>query len=170
MNLDEIAPEEEVDGFMIPAKMTREQKRHADGQLASIRYERLANRSQQEKLYGQLLQLKIQIEDYIQQDTFDPKKNFAYFLKSYIELLPKKKAEVASELDIHKTKLSQLLSGNREPSEDIFIRLEFHSNRFISARNWFRLLVKQQENHMMTDTSLRNREKKHVKGQLEIRF
>lgn len=170
MNLDEIAPEEIVDGFMLPAKMTLEQKRQADEQLASIRHERLANRSQQERLYGQLLQLKIQMEDYIKQDTFDPKKNFAYFLNSYIELLHKRKAEVATELDIHKTKLSQLLSGNREPSEDIFIRLEFHSNRFISARDWFRLLVKQQENHIMTNTSLRNKEKKHVKGHVEIKF
>ncbi|RAJ89896.1 hypothetical protein LX87_05630 [Larkinella arboricola] len=170
MNLDEIAPEEVVDGFMVPAKMTLEQKRRADGQLARIRQERFANRSEPEKVYGQLLQLKIQMEDYIQQDTFDPKKNFAYFLKSYIELQHKKKAEVALELDIHKTKLSQLLSGNRAPSEDIFIRLEFHSNRFISARHWFRLLVKQQENYMMTNTSLRNKEKKHVKGHVAIEF
>lgn len=170
MNLDAIAPEEIVDGFMLPAKMTLEQKRQADQQLAVIRQKRLVEQSEQEKLYGQLLQLKIHIEDYIKQDTFDPKKGFAYFLQLYIELQHKKKIEVASELDIHKTKLSQLLSGRRAPSEDIFIRLEFHSNQFISARNWFRLSMKQQEYSIMTNSSLRNKEKKHVKGHLAFEF
>jgi plasmid maintenance system antidote protein VapI len=170
MKLEAIAPEEIVDGFMLPARMTLEQKHQANQQLAIIRQQRLAEQSEQEKLYGQLLQLKIQIEDYIKQDAFDPKKDFAYFLKAYIELLHKKKIEVASELDIHKTKLSQLLSGHREPSEDIFIRLEFHSNQFISARNWFRLSVKQQEYTIMTNSSLRNKEKKHVKGHLKLEF
>lgn len=170
MNLDAIAPDELVDGFMLPAQMTTEQKRQADQQLAVIRQQRLAEQSGPEKMYGQLLQLKIQIEDYIKQDAFDPKKNFAYFLRSYIEIQHKQKNEVASELDIHKTKLSQLLSGYREPSEDIFIRLEFHSNQFITARDWFRISVKQHEYTIMTNSLLRNREMKHVKGQLQFEF
>lgn len=170
MNLDAIAPEEVADGFMMPAEMTPDEKRQADQQLAAIRKKRLAQRSEQDKLYGQLLQLKILIEDYIRQDEFDPEKNFAYFLKSYIALQRKKKHEVAHELDIHKTKLSQLLSGHREPSEDIFIRLEYHSNRFISARDWFRLSMKQQEYAIMTDTSRRNKEKKHLKGYFQLEF
>lgn len=65
MNLNAIAPQELVDGFMLPAKMILEQKRKADQQLAIIRQQRLTERSEQEKLYGQLLQLKIHIEDYI---------------------------------------------------------------------------------------------------------
>ncbi len=170
MNFDTIAPEEIVDGFMLPAQMTNEQKLKANKQLAIIRQGRIAGVSEKEKLYGQLLQLKILIEDYIKQDVFDPTKNFAYFLKLYIEIQHKKKNEVASELDIHKTKLSQLLSGNREPSEDLFIRLEFHSNQFIPARDWFRLSVKQQEYSIMTNVSLRNKEQKHVTGHLQLEF
>lgn len=155
---------------MLPAQMSFEQKRQADQQLALIRQKRIAERSEQEKLYGQLLQLKIHIEDYIKQEAFDPKKDFSYFLKSYIELQHKKKSEVASELDIHKTQLSQLLSGSRAPSEDIFIRLEFHSKQFITARDWLRLSVKQQEYTIMTNTSLRNEEKQHLKGHLQLDF
>lgn len=37
MNLDVIDPEELVDGFMIPAEMTPEEKLQADQQLALIR-------------------------------------------------------------------------------------------------------------------------------------
>ncbi|MCF2491617.1 helix-turn-helix transcriptional regulator [Dyadobacter sp. CY347] len=170
MNLDAVAPQDVVDGFMLPAQMSSEQKRQADQQLALIRQKRIAEMSDQEKLYGQLLQLKIHIEDYIKEEVFDPKKGFSYFLKSYIELQHKKKNEVASELNIHKTKLSQLLSGNRAPSDDIFIRLEFHSNQFITARDWFRLSVKQQEYTIMTNTSLRNEEKQHLKGHLQLEF
>ncbi|WP_207508200.1 hypothetical protein [Telluribacter humicola] len=168
MNLEKITPEELVDGFMVPAHLTDEQRRTANLQLANVRQKRMAERSQQEKLYGQLLQLKIQMEDYIRQDTYDPKKSFSHFLNSYIELLQKKKNEVASELAIHKTKLSQLLSGHREPSEEIFIRLELHSNRFIPAHHWFRLSVKKQEHALMTNSSLRNRERAHVKAGIEL--
>ncbi|OIN57005.1 hypothetical protein [Arsenicibacter rosenii] len=168
MNLDELTPEELADGFMIPARMTPEQKRRADQELAAIRQKRFTEQSEQDILYGRMLQLKIHIEDYIKQDTFDPNKDFSYFLRSYIDIQHKKKVDIASELDIHQTKLSQLLSGRREPSEDIFIRLEFHSNQFISARDWFRLSMKQQEHAIMTNASLRNKEKKHVKGHLNL--
>jgi transcriptional regulator with XRE-family HTH domain len=168
MNLDELTPEELVDGFVIPARMTREQKRRADEELAAVLQARRANLTEQEKLRGKLLQLKFQIEDYIKEDKFDPKKNFAYFLKSYVELQPRKKSEVASELSIHKSKLSQLLSGDREPSEDVFIRLEFHSNRFILARDWFRLTMKKHEHDIMTNAALRNQEKSYVKGHVEL--
>lgn len=170
MNLDTITPEEIVDGFMIPSQISIKEKHQADLELNNIRKQRSADRSDQGKLYGQLLQLKILIEDYVNQDNLDPEKDFAYFLKSYIDIQHKRKNDIAYELDIHKSKLSQLLSGNRAPSEDIFVRLEFHSNRFISARNWLRLSIKQQEYSIMTNSSMRNEQKKHLKGHLKFEF
>lgn len=90
MNLDKISSAELVDSFMIPEQLSLEQKSRADQELAVIRKQRRKEQSTQEKLYGQLLQLRITMQDYIKQETFDPEKNFAYFLKSYIEIQHKK--------------------------------------------------------------------------------
>ncbi|QKZ14978.1 hypothetical protein [Spirosoma sp. KUDC1026] len=163
MNLNTIAPEEVVDGFFFPDQMNGKEQQQADEELAVALQKRRANLTDVEKLRGKLLQLKFQIEDYIKEDKFDPQKSFAYFLKSYVELQPKKKNEIAAELSIHKSKLSQLLSGDREPSDDLFIRLEFHSERFIPARDWFRVTMKKHENDIMTNVALRNQEKSYVK-------
>lgn len=170
MNIDILTPEEIAEGFVLPTSITIEEQRKANQQLAVARQQRAAERTQQEMLYGRLLQLKIQIQDYIRQESFDSQKTFATFLNKYIELQGKKKHEIAAELDIHKTLLSQLLSGSREPSEELFIRLEFHSNQFITARDWFRLSVKNREYSLMTDTALRTKEQQHVKGLLLFFF
>lgn len=166
MNLDSLKPEELVDGFMIAEPLTPEEKYQAHQQLAEFRHKRALQPSEQEELYGKLLQLKIHIEDYIKQESYDPEKSFAHFLKAYVDLQPKKKKEVAGELDIHKTLLSQLLSGHREPFQELFIRLEYHSNQFIPARDWFRLVMKQNEYTLINNQALRNQAKQHVKAHL----
>ncbi|SHM72603.1 hypothetical protein SAMN05444266_110124 [Chitinophaga jiangningensis] len=136
--------------------------------LREIRKQKKQEQTEESKLIFQLLQLKYEIEDYLNADT--PSKNyyFGYFLKEYIIRLEKKYKEFASEIDVNPTELSQIINRHRNPTDKIIYRLEIHSNRNFPALLWFRILEKQREYELIHDASIVNSEKGHVKKQLSF--
>jgi hypothetical protein len=61
-----------------------------------------------------------------------------------------------------------MINKRREPNEAIIIRLELHSNNAIPAIDWFKLVEKEKEHIILTDTTLRKRESQYVTGRLMI--
>jgi plasmid maintenance system antidote protein VapI len=108
------------------------------------------------------------LQDYIKAETYDPDKRFGNFLKAYLLILNKKSTELASEINIHETLVSQLINNHRNPNEDIMVRLELHSNNNIPAHYWFMLVQKDRINQLKTDKELRKREKKFVTYKVKV--
>ncbi|GAB4093554.1 hypothetical protein [Flaviaesturariibacter terrae] len=159
-------PKEIAESFVFPAE--EKDREQVIDLLKEVRQKANSNTTDEEKIISKLLQLKFIIEDYLSSDTYNSKYHFGFFLKEYIARLEKKNKELASEIDIEPTELSQLINQHREPNEKIIIRLEIHSNKSFPAILWYRLIEKQKEYELMTDDGKRQKEMKHVKQRLEF--
>ena len=165
---EEYTPAEIADAMMIPAKLTPKQKREADQQLAEHRAKRRSEMTEEDKQHFELLKLKMQLEDYIKGDQYNPEFTFGYFLEQYLQLTNRKKKEFAQDIQIHETLLSNILKNRREPNESIMIRLELHSNNTIPAIDWFKLLDKEKGYQIKTNRSLRDKESQFVTHNLKF--
>ena len=157
-----------ADSFVFRSKLTANQKQEADSELNAKRNELRQNITPKESLLARLLQLKYQIEDYLVNDDYDAERSFGFFLRSYLESLEKKNKEFANDIDINETELSQILNRHRAPSEKVIIRLELHSNKIIPAIMWHRLVEKEKEYQIISNSELRKREKGHVRNAVVV--
>ncbi len=152
--------------FVFRTKLSAAQKAKSD-QILSIKRKKMNHTlTANELLLSQILQLKYQIEDYLDDTVYDARRSFGYFLKGYIQLLEKKNKEFATDISIAETELSQILNKHRKPSEKIMIRLELHSNKIIPAITWYKLLEKEKEHEILTNNDLRINEQEHVSNRI----
>lgn len=160
--------EELAEAIVFPVTLTPSQKKEARKQLAIARKKSREKMSDDDRLSLQVLQLKFQLEDYIQNKEFHPDLTFGHFLKKYVDLLQVKRKDFADEISIDETLLSQFINQHRMPPDYITIRLEIHSNNSIPALYWFKLVEKQREFELKTDKELRRKENKFVHRRLTV--
>lgn len=167
--MKEMTPEEIVENFVLPVKLTKKQQLEASKQLAESRkrYQEQID-TKRNYLKANLLQLRFQLQDYVKSEHYDSNKRFGNFLKSYLIVINKKSNEFAHEINIHETLVSQLINNHRDPNEGIMVRLEIHSNNTIPAHYWYMLVQKDRINLLKTDKALRKREKKFVKNKVKV--
>jgi len=134
------------------------------------RREAFETRTANQKIYSRLLQLKFQLEEYVESNQYEEVLNFGYFLGEYVNRQAKQDSEFAAEIDIKPQVLSQYLNSHRKPTEKVVIRLELHSNGIIPAISWFKLLQKDKEHEIMTNKTIRNEESKHIKNKLDFAY
>jgi plasmid maintenance system antidote protein VapI len=142
--------------------LTVDEKKDADSELKMLRLQRLEKMSDLQKMQSDLLRLKFQIEDVIQQDTHSEKHNFSVYLLDYLKILDKKQVNFASEISLHPTKLNQILNNKIAPNISLMYRLEKHSGGLISALLWWKLFVKKVESDMVNDKAKRELEAEKV--------
>ncbi|WP_207422836.1 hypothetical protein [Desertivirga brevis] len=161
-----LSGKEIAEAFIIPQTISDEDKKLADAELNEKRKARRKQLSDEDRLKNKLLQLKFQLEDYLSSDKFDPRFRFSYFLEQYIQVLNKKKKDFALDVNVSEYQLSHYLNNRREPNESFIIRLEIHSNKFIPALQWFKLIEKEKEHDLISNQELRKLEAPHVSGGL----
>jgi hypothetical protein len=145
---------------------TTAEKKKEEEEFWQQRRERFENRLPQEKMYAKLLQLKFELEDYVNSNQYKAMFNFGYFLNEYVQRQGKLDKQFATEIDIKPAVLSQYVNNHRKPPENFSIRLELHSNGLIPAVTWLRLLQKDKEHKIMTDLVVRKDESQHIKNKL----
>jgi plasmid maintenance system antidote protein VapI len=155
-------PEELVDAFVFPVKLTAKQQKEAAEQLAAARKKSKAEMTDETKRSLIAIGVRSRIADSLQEETFNPEHTFGSFLKLYVELLEKKRKEFAEEISIDDTLLSQLINGHRFPPDYVAIRLELHSNNIIPATLWLKLVDKQRLHEVENNKELRKKEKQFV--------
>lgn len=160
--------QELAESFVFRNKLTPGQKAEAISELNAKRRELRQAATPKEMLLSRLLQLKYQMEDYLDNSDYDNARTFGFFLKGYLEMLNKKNKEFAADIDINPTELSQIIHNHRFPSEKVIIRLEIHSNKIIPAIMWHKLVEKEKEYQLIHDSELRAREKGHVRNVLAV--
>ncbi len=166
--VDKYTPKELADSFVFRTKLTTKEKKESDMQLIEMRKKIRKEVTPKQLLLSRIMQLKFQIEDYLNNASYDINRSFGFFLREYLKSLNKKNKDFASDLDINETELSQILNKHRTPSQKLMIRLEIHSNKTIPAIIWYRLLEKEKEHEILTNTATRKNESKHVKNRLQL--
>lgn len=161
-------PGELAEAYVYPVTLTPAQKKEADRQLKAARAKAQSEMTAEDKLTSDILQLRFRLEDYLNNEKFDPKLKFSYFLKAYVQLLNKKRKVFAREINIDETELSQLINDHRYPSENIIIRLELHSNKAIPAIAWYKLIEREREHYIITNKTIRKQEEKHISNRLAV--
>jgi len=151
---------------------TRNSVEREDALIAfrKLRKEIADAQTEESKIISRLLQLKFQIEDYLNADTFKDNLYFGHFLKEYIQRLEKKNKEFAEEIDIDPTELSQVINKRRKPTEKLVFRLDIHSNRTFPAIMWFKLIEKERIHELLHDKGVIDSERKHVRQRIAYSF
>ena len=157
-----------AEAFVFRSKLSGKQKMEAAKQLKEARAKINASISDEERMQASITQLRFQMEDYVKSYNYNKDLSFAYFLRRYIKLRYKSNKQFAKDIQIDETELSQILNNHRAPSEKTIIRIEIQST--IPALYWYKLVEKQKEHELETDTVLRERESKYVKNQLKPGF
>ncbi len=170
-DFSKLSNEELVEAFIFPREEpTTEKEKQEEEEFWQERRKQFENRTPEQKIFAKLLQLKFQLEDYIGGNDYKAALNFGYFLNEYVNRQEKPDKEFAADIDVKPAVLSQYLNNHRKPTEKFVIRLELHSNGMIPALSWFKLLQKDKEHEIMTDTSIRKEESKHIKNRLEFAY
>jgi len=163
--------EELADAFVFPSEgKPNAAQTGEENEFWKARREKFNSRSPIQKMYGELLQLKFQLEDYITGNQYKESLNFGYFLNEYVSRQDKKNKVFAVEVDLTPAVLSQYINNHRKPKEEFAWRLETHSNGMIPAIYWYRLIQKDKEHEFMSNHELKNEESKHVKQHLDLAF
>jgi hypothetical protein len=154
--------QELAEAHIFPSELSKVEQEIADAELKKLRFEMLNQMSDSERLWGDLLRLKFQIEESLKKEPYSEKFSFATFLQEYVRVLGKKQVVFANEINLHPTKLSSILTNKIDPNIALTYRLEKHSNGLIPAILWWRLWIKKVENDMLNDTETRKKEANKV--------
>ena len=109
-------------------KSKKEHKSEATD-LMEARLERMKNLSKDQITKAKLLQLKLKIDEYIENPVQGNQKYFSYFLKLYIDSIYSKRSNFAKDIDVAPVSLSQVINNHREPQEEFILKLMIHSEK-----------------------------------------
>ncbi|MEX2411149.1 MAG: hypothetical protein WD607_07225 [Candidatus Paceibacterota bacterium] len=138
--------------------------------LMEARLERMKNLSKDQIIRAKLMQLRLKMEDYIQQPVYEKHNYFSEFLKTYIDTIYSKRTLFAHDIDITLVSLSQVINNHREPKDEFIKRLMIHSEKVyeniceFNEETWYQIYFQEK----ISDTMLRQKEwkpkvEKHVK-------
>ena len=167
-NENKFTIDELADSVISPNSLTREERKLADAELAEARRKNRERITGNQQLYAQVLQLRFLMEDYAKSEIFDQELSFASFLRKYIRLNYKVNKKFANDIDLKEAELSLILNRRRLPNEKTIVRLELHSNAMIPAISWYRVLEKEKEHELLSNTAFRQKQDKHVKNRLNL--
>lgn len=158
--------EEIVDSMLIPADLTKAEEKQLAKEMKEIRFQRLRQVSEEDRILADVMRLRFQIEAYLKSNIFSFNKTFGKYLEEYIRILNKPRKDFAEDLSIHYTKLSRIINDKEEPNIELAYRLEKHSGDLINAKLWWKLMIKKQEFIISQDDETRKEEQEKVSNPL----
>jgi Helix-turn-helix len=157
-----------ADAHIPPHDLTPSEMDEAIVELRAFRMARLRDMTDEQRLKGDLLRLRFQMENYVDDKNFNEKYSFSYFLQQYLQLIGKKQVEFAKEISLHPSKLNLYLNDKSDPSLSILYRLEKHTAEQIPALLWWKIIVKKMVNQIKNDKSTRQTEREKVNFVLQV--
>lgn len=162
------SPEELAEGYVFPVEMSEAEELELREEMRQVREARLRESNEKERIFADLVRLKLQMRDYIQAIHFDPEMHLGRFLAEYLRIIGRSQKDLASDLGIHPSRLNRILHDREDPNMGLIYRLEKHSGMTIPAILWWRLLIKKQEHFLKMDERTREKEGKKVKNELRL--
>ena len=164
-----LSDNEIADSMLIPADLSTAEKKKADEELRAFRFKLLNEMSEEQRIYSDLLRLRYQIENYLENDIYDVSKSFGKQLSEYVRILNRTKKKVSEDLNIHYTRFSRILNDREEPNVEFVYRLEKHSGELIPALIWWKLINIKQEDEIRKNKKTRKIEASKVKDAIQYR-
>lgn len=164
-----LTDQEIAESYVFPADLEQQEKESIEAEFRALRLKSLQESSDEQKLLAALMRMKLLIKDYLEHSDFEQEFSFARQLEAYIKIIGRSHKDFANEIDLHPTKLSRLLSGRGNPTNELVYRLEKHCGNIIPAIYWWKLYAKQLEDVIRKDELLRNLEWNKVKNNLKFR-
>lgn len=122
--------------------------------------------SDEDRLRLRFLHLKFQINEFLKGAHSEHK--FGFFLSLYMKCLELNGKTFAQEMNIKPSTLSQFIHNQRDPNEEVMMRLEIHSNYNFSAGLWYGILAQQKVLELKNDKLLRKQEEAVVKPRVSV--
>jgi len=160
--------EELADSFIFSVELPKEEQKEIREEFLKLRLERLKSMSEEELISSDLFAFKLRLKRYFEKSKYDDAFSFSNQLKTYIKITRRSNADVASNLGIHKTKLSRLINRRESPNIDLMYRLEVHSSKEIPAFYWWRVYSTELEFKIKTDYEKMEEEGKKVENPLKL--
>jgi len=151
-----------------PHGLNKKQKEKADEALKRLRFERLKKVSQEQKIYAELIALKYNIIDYLDNGIFSEKYLFSEMLKSYVSVLNISRRKLANDLGVHETKFSRIINNKENPGIGFLYRIEEHSNGLLSAALLWQLVTKKIVIEIENNHKEKRKQSKLVKNKLNL--
>lgn len=155
-----------AESMMVSEELTTMEASKLSNEMKSIRFQKLSETSDRDKIMSDVVRLRFIIEEYVNRKEFSFEKTFGKYLEEYIRIIKKSRKEVAEDLSIHYTKLSRIINDKEEPNVELAYRLEKHSGNTILVELWWKLMIKKQEFIISKDEDTRQAEYNKVKNPL----
>lgn len=163
---EKYSDEEIADSMLIPADLTEKEKKELSVEMREIRMQKLRETNEQDTILADVMRLRFQIENYLKKGKFSFDKTFGKFLEEYMRVIKKTRRAIAEDLALHYTKLSRIINDKEEPNIELSYRLEKHSGNLISAKLWWKLMIKKHEFIILKDEETKRQEQLKVKNAL----
>jgi hypothetical protein len=138
--------------------------------LMEARLNRMKNLSKDQIIRAKLLQLKLKMEDYLEEPVYDNRNYFSEFLKTYIDTIYSKRSRFAKDIDITPVSLSQVINNQRKPKDEFIMRLMIHSEKVYQnvcafhKKTWYQVYFQEKISDTMSSQEVwRPKIEKHVK-------
>ena len=145
-----------------PSNLTEKESEEVARRIASIK----AERTPKERRRDGISHIEHFIKGYLNASLTALGKELNYSMaaaiKDYLKTNQLSQASLARDLDIHVTRMSNILHGRAKINSSIAFRLEAHST--IPAELWMRLQQKEELDKMMSNQQLREESYKRVKN------
>ncbi len=151
----EYSDEEIADAMLIPADLSAEEKKQVNEELKAFRMQLLAQTTEDQRTYSDLLRFRYQLEDYIENRDYEESMGFGVQLEEYTRILKRTKKKLSEELNVHYTKLSRVINNRESQNIQFMYRLEEHSGALVPALVWWKLMIKKQEYDITQDQATR---------------
>ena len=161
--------EEIASSMLIPEDLSEEEQKKANEELRAFRFKLLSERTEEQRVYSDLLRMRYQLERYIKESTFMEEKSFGKQLEEYARILKRAKKDLSEDLSIHYTRFSRIINDREEPNIELTYRLEQHSGGLIPALLWWKLIIKKQEYFLQRDEKSREEEVAKVRNAMRFR-
>ena len=157
--------------FGIDSRYSSKSERESEATaLMEARLKRMKNLSKDQIMRAKLMQLKLKMEDYIQQPDNEKRNYFSEFLKMYIDTIYSKRSIFAHDIDITPIRLSQVINNHREPKDEFFRRLMIHSEKVYENicefrnKTWYLVYYQEKISETLSNQAeWRSKIEKHVK-------
>ncbi len=158
-----------AESFVLPLNLDPEEEAEMNEEMRALRMKMLREMTEKDRIFSDLMRLKLQMEDYTEEDAYAPAESFGHYLQEYLRIIGKTRKALAEDLSLHYSRLSRILNDKEEPNIEITYRLEKHSGELIPAVLWWKILAKRQEYLIRKDDDKRAEEAKKVKNAFQFR-
>lgn len=138
--------------------------------LMQARLERMKNIPKEQIIRAKLLQLKLQMENYLKEPTDDNNSYFTHFLEIYIDAVYPQRNKFAKDINVTPVFLSQVINNHREPKEEFILKLMVHSEKVFkdicdfNNKTWYQVYFQEKiSGAMSSQEQWRPRIEKQVK-------